>query len=272
MANRTIQVLDHGYATLRNLAGPTRRPDMEFDADDIDIPNVARTSFDAADQGRAREKDLRLSRYLYLNKHLTPFEMVECWLEMRLPIFVARQFVRHRTVSLNEVSARYTKLERLHYIPDLDTIGHQPPNVKQGRIIDGTVHELAGQFREELRLHCEYGFTQYETYFDAGIPAELARTFLSLNVYTKWIWKQDLRNLMHFMGLRIDGHAQYESRELAGAVHKLVSRHLPHTMAIFDELVDRKRIALDHAEYLETNHEGGVGRRELEIAALLRGL
>jgi len=119
-----IDVLDHGYVILRNISGPIRRASQPFDADDTDPANAARFSFDAADQEtRVREDDLKLARYLWKNRHTTPFEMVEVWLEMQMPIFVARQFVRHRTVSINEVSARYVQLPKQFYIPDPKVIG-----------------------------------------------------------------------------------------------------------------------------------------------------
>ena len=111
MTNPTIAVLDHGFVTLRNISGPTRRSDELYDADDIDPANTARMSFNQTDSCRTREQDLKLCEYLMKNWHNTPFEMVEVWLEMKLPIFVARQFVRHRTVSINEVSGRYVTLQ-----------------------------------------------------------------------------------------------------------------------------------------------------------------
>ncbi len=101
-----IDVLDHGFVLLRNAAGPTRRVDQEFDADDTDPANAARMSFDNMDSGRTREEDLKLCNYLMKNWHTTPFESIELWIEMKMPIFVARQFVRHRTVSINEVSSQ----------------------------------------------------------------------------------------------------------------------------------------------------------------------
>ena len=126
-----IEVLDHGHVKLLNVSGPIRRLDQDFDANDIDPPNTARMSFDSREAGRTEDQDMKLAEYLMKNKHSTPFEMVEVWMEMKLPIFVARQFVRHRTVSLNEVSARYVKLPEEWYIPDI--VGGKPVNAKQGQ-------------------------------------------------------------------------------------------------------------------------------------------
>lgn len=99
-----LKVLDHGFVKLRNLAGPTRRSNSEFDASDVDVANAARLSFEGQDQERTYEAEMKLNRYLLANKHMTPFEVIVVWLEMKLPIFVARQLVRQRTQSINEAS------------------------------------------------------------------------------------------------------------------------------------------------------------------------
>lgn len=231
-----VAVLDHGYVLLRNIAGPVRRADEPFDADDTDPANAARFSFDAADKiDRPRDLDLKLADYLMRNRHSTPFEMVTVWLEMQMPIFVARQFVRHRTVSINEVSARYTKLEPLFYVPDPAVVGVKSESNKQGRTITGATLKGAERFTKYLKHHGNDAYREYEMALDYGIPNELARLFLPLNIYTKWLWKQDLHNLMHFMALRLDSHAQYEARQYAEAVATLLRRVLPHSMALFDQ-------------------------------------
>lgn len=232
-----VVVLDHGYVRLRNIAGPTRRKDEMFDADDTDPANAARFSFDAADdEGRERVDDLKLADYLFKHRHTTPFEMITVWLEMKMPIFVARQFVRHRTVSINEVSARYTKLPKQFYIPDPANVGSKSASNKQGRdIIAGEVDPKAEVFTERLSEHCAEGYAQYEEALVLGTPPELARCFLSLNIYTKWLWKQDLHNMMHFLGLRMDKGAQFEARQYANAIHSILTSELPHLMRLFDE-------------------------------------
>lgn len=228
-----IDVLDHGYVTLRNVAGPVRRADQPFDADDTDPANAARFSFDAADQEtRARDEDLKLAHYLWRNRHTTPFEMVEVWLEMQMPIFVARQFVRHRTVSINEVSARYTQLPKQFYIPDPAVIGVKSANNKQGRTIDGEASPVAEKFVQNLQCQCEAAYAVYEQGLADGIPNEVARCGLPLNIYTKWLWNQDLHNLMHFLELRLHEHAQYEARCYAQAILDLLAAVLPETMKL----------------------------------------
>jgi thymidylate synthase (FAD) len=239
-------VLDNGLVILRNVSGPTRRglvggdPSNEegiydFDADDIDPANSARMSFDSMDSGRTRDEDLRLCEYLLKNKHTTPFEMVEIWIEMKLPIFVARQFVRHRTVTINEVSARYVQLPAEWYVPDPRIVGIKPANIKQGRVIavDAEPTETAGLFCEALDAVCRQSYGHYSQAIQRGIPPELARCFLHLNHYTHWLWKQDLHNMMHFLSLRAHDHAQYEAQQYAYAIIELLEGVLPNSMALF---------------------------------------
>lgn len=227
-----IDVLDHGFVILRNAAGPTRRPDAEFDADDTDPANSARMSFDMTDSGRTREEDLKLCRYLMKNWHTTPFEMVELWLEMKMPIFVARQFVRHRTVSINEVSGRYITLPAEWYIPEI--VGAKPDKAKQGQQ-DTLDIEIQAEFKMSLNSQCAESYARYLKFLRAGVAPEHARMFLHLNHYTHWIWKQDLHNIMHFLSLRDHSHAQTEAQDYADATDKLIRSVLPNSMALYDE-------------------------------------
>ncbi len=232
-------VLDHGFVKLRNLAGPTRRADQKFDADDTDPANAARMSFDQADLSRPREADLKLSKYLLTNKHTSPFEMVEVWLEMKLPIFVARQFVRHRTVSMNEVSGRYIELPAEWYIPALEDVKFQVKDKKQGGgLIDlsNPRQALAAEvYRQNLDESCRESYLRYGRAIQAGIAREQARLFLHVNHYTHWLWKQDLWNLMHFLSLRDHSHAQGEAQCYARAVGRLLRQFLPHSLSLYDE-------------------------------------
>lgn len=237
-----ILVLDHGFVRLRNLAGPTRRatafgiedPEVleDFDADDTDPANAARMSFDQTDMGRTAEQDHKLAEYLMKNKHTSPFEMVQVWLEMKLPIFVARQFVRHRTVRLNEVSGRYVTLPAEWYIPEV--VGGKAKSAKQGQEdnLDPVTQEM---FRFTLNGHCQTGYGNYLRALDHGVAPEHARMLLSLNHYTHWLWNQDLHNLMHFLALRDHGHAQIEAQAYAKAIDQLIRQHLPKTMELYDK-------------------------------------
>lgn len=233
-------VLDHGFVQLRNLAGPTRRRDREFDAHDVDPPNAARMSFDQMDSGRTEDDDFRLSRYLMKNWHTSPFEMIEAWIEMKLPILVARQFVRHRTVSLNEVSARYVTLPAEWYIPALQDIKFQVGDKKQGgRPIDLTNPqevEIGMQFQANLDRQCQSSYELYLAAIDEfGIANEQARTFLHVNHYTHWLWKQDFHNILNFLSLRDHSHAQGEAVYYAKAIDGLLRAHLPRSMDLYDE-------------------------------------
>lgn len=229
-----LDVLDKGYVALRNMSGPTRRRLATFDADDVDIAQAARYSFGPeSNKDRTREDDIRLMNYLISHWHTSPVEMIELWFEIKLPIFVARHFVRHRTGSINEISGRYITLPADWYIPEI--VGAKPS--KETGIKQGQVNNLSEKeqqyFKECLNEHCEKGYRDYLTMLDMNVAPEHARMFLSLNHYTIWLWKMDLHNLMHFLSLRIDGHAQIEDREYGNAILNLVEQHLPAAMQSF---------------------------------------
>lgn len=228
-----IDVLDHGYVKLRNLAGPVRRVDQPFDASDTDVANSARMSFDASDEERTLEDELRLTTYLYNNLHMTPFENIVVWLEMKLPIFLARQFVRHRTARINEVSGRYVQLPEEWYIPEV--VGGKPEGgAKQGQ--DDTLPPyVQDRFKRMLNEVCQTSYRSYENLLANGVAPEHARLFLHLNHYTHWMYQMDLRNLLNFLKLRMDSHAQVEAQVYARAIFKLLEAHLPNLMEIVDE-------------------------------------
>jgi thymidylate synthase (FAD) len=245
-----INCLDYGFVKLHNLAGPVRRAQIgvndvlctspedylqtrPFDADDIDPAMSARMSFDNFDDAtRTREMDLKLCDYLMSHRHSTPIEMIEVWLEMKLPIFLARQFVRHRTATINEVSARYVTLPEEWYIPEV--IGGKATSNKQGQE-DNLPANVQDYFKTTLAYMCRQSYSRYLEFIEHGIAPEHARLFLHVNHYTHWIWKQDLYNLMHFLALRLDKHAQIEARIYAQAIYDLLSQHLPNCMALFDK-------------------------------------
>lgn len=226
------EVLDHGYVILRNLSGPTRRTDQSFDASDRDPAQAARMSFDNMNEERTAEEDQRLCQYLMKNWHTSPFEMVECWIEMKLPIFVARQFVRHRTVSLNEVSGRYVTLPAEWYIPEI--IGGKAPNAKQGQE-DNLPTALQSWFKRVLADACRQDYDAYLAALERGVAAEHARLFLHLNHYTHWLWKQDLHNILNFLRLRDHSHAQIEAQAYAKAIDSMLRTFLPNSLALYDE-------------------------------------
>ncbi len=242
----TLPVLDHGFVTLRNLAGPTRRtmavPEHDkwvearpFDADDTDVANAARLSFEGQDQERSYEAEMKLNRYLMANHHDTPFEVVEVWLEMKLPIFVARQLVRQRTQTLNEASARYIQLPAEWYIPEV--VGGKAANKKQGQE-DNLSPAVQAYFKRVLNDSCARDYEHYINALADGIAPEHARMFLHVNHYTHWLAKMNLRNLMmSFLRLRYHGHAQIESQRYAKATFELLEPHLPGLMKLYKELI-----------------------------------
>ena len=226
-------VLDHGFVILRNIAGPTRRADQQFDASDVDPANAARMSFGQMDGNRTHEDEMRLNRYLMKNHHDTPFEAIVVWLEYKLPIFVARQFVRHRTQALNEVSGRYVTLPAEWYIPEV--VGGKAKDKKQGQE-DNLDDETQEKFKWDLHCTAKASYEKYIYHMGLGVAPEHARLFLHLNHYTHWLSTVNLRNLLGFLWLRDHGHAQVEAQAYAQAITSLLEPHIPGLMATYREL------------------------------------
>ena len=241
---KTIPVLDHGFIKIHNIAGPTRRAISldEFDADDVDPANTARMSYGEMNGDRTHKEDLGLAKYLMEHMHTGPFEQIEIWVEMKLPIFVARQWIRHRTASLNEVSGRYITLPPEWYIPSFENVGIKAASNKQGRDITDTPGNTAKAkaYCRALNRVCRSSYNEYEIALNDGIPTELARLFLHLNHYTHWIWKQNLHNMMHLLSLREDSHAQFEVRQYAHVIAAGLREQLPHSMELYDKYRKQK--------------------------------
>jgi thymidylate synthase (FAD) len=227
-----IPVLDHGFVRV-----------VDYMGDDGAIVQAARVSY-----GRGTRKvseDAGLISYLMRHRHTTPFEMCEIKYHVKLPIFVARQWIRHRTANVNEYSARYSILDREFYIPAGEHLAAQSAVNRQGRgeLLEGEEAERV------LRLLREDSTRVYDHYIDMlneneeggtprdpgrrGLARELARMNLSLNFYTQWYWKTDLHNLLHFLSLRADPHAQYEIRAYAEAMLETVKRWVPMAYEAF---------------------------------------
>jgi thymidylate synthase (FAD) len=223
--HQPLAVLDHGFVRV-----------IDYMGDDAAVVQAARVSY-----GRGTRKvseDRGLINYLMRHRHTTPFEMCEIKFHVKLPVFVARQWIRHRTANVNEYSARYSVLDREFYIPAPEQLAAQSSANRQGR---GTV--LAGdEARRVLDILRDDSTRTYDHYLwmlnegedggaaDAdrdGLARELARMNLTLNVYTQWYWKVDLHNLLHFLSLRADPHAQYEIRVYADAMMEAVRRWVP---------------------------------------------
>ncbi|HEY8214059.1 MAG TPA: FAD-dependent thymidylate synthase, partial [Methylocystis sp.] len=207
---KKIPVLDHGFVRLVDSMGS-----------DLSIVRAARVSYDAAWRaGEDEGSDARLINYLWKNKHTTPFEAVELQFEVMAPIFVFRQWHRHRTWSFSELSGRYREMPELFYLPDPALIGEQSTTNKQGRQPGGDI-EARRIDVEVLREACEIGFSTYRTLLAQGWPRELARCALPLNAYSHMFAKVDLKNHFDFLTLRADTHAQYEIRVFAEAMLEL---------------------------------------------------
>lgn len=238
MENDTIKCLDFGFVKLLNISGPihrTRTVDgfrAEVSSRDTDPAMCARISFNNFEEVRTEEQDMKLVEYLIAHHHSSPLEMTTIWMEFKLPIFVARQFMRHRMCSYNEVSGRYATLPEEWYIPEV--VGGKAESNKQGQE-DNLLEVTQKWFKDKLQQQCYCSYQFYKEAIENGIAPEHARLFLHLNHYTHYIMKTDLHNMMHFLSLRLDSHAQIEARQYAEAVYALLKQHLPKSMALFDE-------------------------------------
>jgi thymidylate synthase (FAD) len=229
-----IPVLDHGFVKLLNISSAIPRDDTsKFSARDIDPAICARISFDNFEEGRTEEQDLKLVEYLIANSHSTPLEMTTIWLEIKLPIFIARQFHRHRMQTINETSARYVTLPEEWYIPEI-VGGKSTSGAKQGQE-DNLDQVSQDWFRGNLGANCKRSYDDYLTALSYGVAPEHARLFLHVNHYTHYIFKMDLHNMFHFLRLRLHSHAQIEARLYAQAILKLLTAQLPETMKLFEK-------------------------------------
>jgi thymidylate synthase (FAD) len=214
-------VLNHGYVSL-----------IDYMGGDEAIDQAARTCYGA---GTRKVNERRgLLRTLKRNMHTSPYEMVELKFHCAMPIFVARQWVRHRTASLNEYSARYSVMPMLFYVPEQDVVGFQSINNKQGRG-QALEEEQFIKYIESVSHAHESAQKEYEKQVRMGVARETARGVLPVNTYTQWYWKIDLHNLMHYLGLRCDPHAQLEIRVFANAMAGMVKRLAPES---FEAWVD----------------------------------
>lgn len=216
---KPIKVLDHGYILLLDVMG-----------DDDTIVQSARVSY--AKGTRRTSNDKHLLRYLLRCRHTSPFEQCRIRLEVKLPIFVERQWVRHRTASLNEMSARYSVLPSEFYIPAPDDVRAQSTTNKQGR--ESPMEDWAIEaYRENLRDTCTSAYKNYEDALNMGVAREIARCLLPINIYTKKVWTCDLHNLFHYLDLRLDLHAQLEIRSYATAIAAIVKEWVPWAWEAF---------------------------------------
>jgi thymidylate synthase (FAD) len=228
MLFQAYPVLDHGFVRV-----------LDYMGDDAAIVQAARVSYG---RGTKRvQEDTGLIRYLMRHRHTTPFEMCEIKFHVKLPIFVARQWIRHRTASVNEYSARYSILDKEFYIPAAEHLAAQSASNRQGRgdVLDG---EEAAEILDLLRSDAERTYAHYASMLNEGegadpnrrgLARELARMNLTLNTYTQWYWKTNLHNLFHFLSLRADAHAQYEIRVYTDEMLRMTEAWVPIAAAAF---------------------------------------
>lgn len=230
--DNTIKCLDFGYVKLLNMSGAVNRKDGIFSSRDIDSAICARISFDNFEEERTEEQDMKLVEYLLANQHTSPFEMTQTWWQLKVPMFVGEQILRHRTASFNKVSGRYSTFDSEWYIPEV--VGGKATSNKQGQE-DNLDVKTQDWFKEQLYAECESSYYKYKHSLDYGVAPEHARLFLHANHYSTMLMRMDLHNLMHFLTLRLDKHAQIEARTYAQAIYDLLSVHLPLTMKLFDK-------------------------------------
>ena len=228
-----IPILDHGFIRV-----------IDYMGNDTSIVQAARVSY-----GKGTKQvstDSGLIKYLMRHRHSTPFEMCEIKYHIKLPIFIARQWIRHRTANVNEYSARYSIMDKEFYVPSKENLAAQSTNNRQGRgaLINGT---QADNILKILKEDAERNYQHYEEILNEkydgsiidnkkqGLARELARMNLTLNSYTQWYWKTDLLNLLNFLALRADSHAQYEIREYANVMLNTVKKWVPTT---YDAFID----------------------------------
>ncbi len=259
-------VLDHGFVRV-----------IDYMGDDAAICQAARVSYGRGT--RSVQNDEGLIRYLMRHWHSTPFEMCEIKLHVKLPVFVARQWIRHRTANVNEYSARYSILDREFYIPAPEHIAAQSTVNNQGRG-EALSAEDAARVLEILKSDAARCYDHYEEMIERyGLARELARMNLPANIYTQWYWKVDLHNLLHFLRLRADAHAQYEIRAYAETIARLVADWVPHSYRAFEDYrlggATLSAVALDclrrmlRGEAVTQENSGMSGGEWREFRALL---
>jgi thymidylate synthase (FAD) len=216
-----FKILDHGFIRV-----------IDYMGDDSAIVQAARVSYGSGTK-QIRE-DIGLINYLLRNSHTTPFEMCEIKFHIKAPYFVARQWIRHRTANVNEYSARYSIVDQDYYVPNSEEVSLQSINNKQGRG-DKMEKEFADSVIDIIKNTSDEQYKHYSEMLKNGLSREIARVVLPLNYYTEFYWKIDLHNLMHFLKLRSDHHAQYEIRLYALQIIEVLKLWVPHTYQAFQD-------------------------------------
>jgi thymidylate synthase (FAD) len=256
--DKEYPVLDKGFVRLVDYMGSDER-----------VVQAARVSY--GEGTKSYREDAGLIDYLLRHQHTSPFEQVVLTFHIKLPIFVARQMVRHRTASLNEVSGRYSVMKDDFYVPVDGDMALQSTDNKQGRLDEPVSAGMAGELRAALAGGQKQAYTEYSALIDKGIARELARINLPLSLYTEWYWEMDLHNLFHFLQLRMDGHAQLEIRRYAEVMFDICRKVAPRCCESFE----RHRlggVSFSAGEMAELRRrlDGGTGESTLTGKALER--
>lgn len=219
-----IKCLDNGFVRLIDVMG-----------DDAAIVQAARVSYGKGT--KSVREDRGLIRYLMRHKHTSPFEMVEFKFHIKLPIFIARQWIRHRTANVNEYSGRYSEMKDEFYTPEKSEFRTQSVVNKQGRSEETLSDESISKITNILKESSESSYSGYLEMLNLGLARELARINLPVSNYTEWYWKIDLNNLFHFLRLRIDDHAQYEIQVYGKAIAEIVKSAAPLAWEAFEDFI-----------------------------------
>lgn len=222
--NKQIECLDKGFVRL-----------VDYMGDDSAIVQAARVSYGKGTKSVTMDREL--IRYLLRHRHTSPFEMVEFKFHVKLPIFVARQWIRHRTANVNEYSGRYSEMKNEFYVPEIFQLRHQSSLNKQARGDKELPKKSSETILRKMQKAQETLYHDYEFYLAKDLARELSRINLPLSTYTEWYWKIDLHNLLHFLRLRLDWHAQYEIRVYAEKIAELIKPIVPITYQAFEDYI-----------------------------------
>ena len=224
--DKEFKVLDKGFVRMVDYYGSDQR-----------IVQSARVSY--GDGTKSVSQDAALIDYLLRHQHTSPFEQVVFTFHLKMPIFVARQWVRHRMGRMNEVSGRYSVMRDEFYVPEDSCIARQSKDNKQGRESEPLPETEAEEFRNAFEAGQKLSYEAYSKMLDKGLAREIARINLPLSLYTEFYWQMDLHNLFHFLKLRLDSHAQYEIREYAKVILEMVRKVCPMATASFENDMER---------------------------------
>jgi thymidylate synthase (FAD) len=245
--DREFPVLDKGFVRLVDYLGGDER-----------VVQAARVSYGAGT--KSYREDAALIDYLLRNEHTSPFEQVVLTFHIKLPIFVARQMIRHRTARLNEISGRYSVMKDDFYVPALEDVALQSSDNKQGRAEEPLAPEAAEAVRDLLSLGQKEAYDDYMRLVNQGLARELARINLPLSLYTEWYWQMDLHNLFHFLKLRLDAHAQKEIRAYAQVMLEITRKVAPRCCESFERhILGGVRFSKEELAELKRRLERGGG-------------